>query len=108
MNGEVLGIYVSAQRSKCLMCIVDVSRLRFDGDVFWWSNFHSCFSFLCFSVKLVSRWQVEIIKSGFWDKLPLFYHFCVVCQCHQCKIVIYLFYSFTNDLLPLIYTIWTL
>ena len=66
VNGEVRGIYVLAGGLKCsvviadwLVCIADVSGLGFDGDVcFWWSNFRACFSFLCFSVVLVSRWQV--------------------------------------------------
>ena len=60
MNGEVRGIYVLAVESKCsvviadwLVCIADVSGLGFDGDVFLAVEFRACFS-----VVLVSRWQV--------------------------------------------------
>ena len=42
MNSKVLGIYVPAGGSKCLVviadwlvCVADVSGLRFDGDVFF-------------------------------------------------------------------------
>ena len=42
MNGEVLGIYVSAGELKCsvviadwLVCIADVTGLGLDDDVFW-------------------------------------------------------------------------
>ena len=65
MNGEVLGIHVSAGGSKCsvviadwLVCVADVSRLGFDGDVFLAVEFSRLFSVLCFSVVLVSRWRV--------------------------------------------------
>ena len=62
---EVLGIYVSAGGSKCsvviadwLVCIADASGLEIDGDVFMAVEFCGCFSFLCFSVVLVSRLRV--------------------------------------------------
>ena len=65
MNGEVHGIYVLAGGSKCLVviadwlvCIADVSRVGFDGDVFLAVEFSSLFFFSLFSVVLVSRWQV--------------------------------------------------
>ena len=53
--GEVLGIYVSARRSKCsvviadwLVCVVDVSGLRLDGDVFLAVEFWRLFFFSLF------------------------------------------------------------
>ena len=42
---------------------------------------------------------LEIVKGGFWDKLPLFYHFCGA-PTRIMKISNFPIYSFTNDLLP--------
>ena len=47
----------------------------------------------------------EIVKCGFWCKLPLFYHFCGA-PMQIMKISDFPIYSFTNDLLPPIYKIW--
>ena len=41
---------------------------------------------------------LEIVKCGFWCKLPLFYHFCGA-PTQQMKISDFPIYSFTNDLL---------
>ena len=55
MNGEVLGIYVSAGGSKCLVviadwlaCVADVSGFGFDGDVFLAVEFSRSFYFSLF------------------------------------------------------------
>ena len=55
MNGEVIGIYVSAGGSKCsviitdwLVCIADVSGLGHDGNVFWAVEFWWLFFFSLF------------------------------------------------------------
>ena len=40
----------------------------------------------------------EIVKCGFWRKLPLFYHFCAA-PTPMMKISDFPIYSFTNDLL---------
>ena len=55
MNGEVLHIYVSAGGSKCsvviaewLVCVADISVLRFDGDVFLAIKFSQLFLFSLF------------------------------------------------------------
>ena len=42
---------------------------------------------------------VEIVKCGFWCRLPLFGHFCRV-STQWMKISNFPVYSFTNDLLP--------
>ena len=41
---------------------------------------------------------LEIVKCGFWRKLPLFYHFCGA-PTQLMKISDFPIYSFTNDLL---------
>ena len=41
----------------------------------------------------------EIVKWGFWRKLPLFDHFCGT-PTQWMKISDFIIYSFTNDLLP--------
>ena len=53
MNAEVLGIYVSAGRSKCsvviadwFVCFADGSGLGFDGDVFFAVEISRLFSFV--------------------------------------------------------------
>ena len=63
--GEVFGIYVLAGGSKCsvviadwLVCIGTYLHSGLMAMCFWRSNFRACFSFLCFSVVLVSRWQI--------------------------------------------------
>ena len=43
--------------------------------------------------------HLEIVKWGFWHKLPLFYHFCGG-PTQMMKISDFPIYSFTNDLLP--------
>ena len=52
VNGELFGIYVSAGESKCLVviadwlvCIMDVSGLGFDGNVFLAVEFSRLFFF---------------------------------------------------------------
>ena len=59
--------------------------------------------------KMVEQENVrkEIVKCGFWRKLPLFYHVCGA-PTQIMKISDFPIYSFTNDLLPSIYTIWLL
>ena len=42
---------------------------------------------------------IEIVKCGFWHKLPLFYHFCGM-PMQQMKISVFPIYPFTNELLP--------
>ena len=55
VNDEVFGIYVLVGGSKCSVviadwsvCVVDVSGLSLDGNVFLAVESGSCFSFLCF------------------------------------------------------------
>ena len=72
MNGEVLGIYVSAGGSKCLViiadwlvCLVDVSGLEIDNDVFlavefWWLFFLSLFFF-----------SIGFLMTGNLNDIPL-------------------------------------
>ena len=43
--------------------------------------------------------KLEIVKCGFWRKLPPFYHFCYALM-QIMKIRDFSIYSFTNDLLP--------
>ena len=45
------------------------------------------------------NYPVEIVKCGFWHKLPLFYHFCGA-PTQMMKISDFHIYSFTKDLLP--------
>ena len=48
---------------------------------------------------------LENIKCGFWGQKTHLRDTFVVCQHQTCKLVISLFYSFTNNFLPLVYTI---
>ena len=58
-------------------------------------KFHQLFQKLL----VMGEGGAEIVKWGFWRKLPPFYHFCGV-PMQWMKISDFAIYSFTNDLLP--------